>query len=292
MLTIGLPFFNNEKTLTSAIQSVLIQTYNDWELILVDDGSTDNSTTIAKKFAGADGRIQLVSDGINRGLIYRLNQIIDLAQGDYIARMDSDDMMMHDKLARQMEMLQADKNIDVVDTAAYIINEKGEPTGKRGMTDLKSWDKKRTFKEVLLFHPTVVAKASWYRQHKYNENFVRSEDFELWCRTFDNTVFARVYEPLFIYREGRVNVKNYSRSNQSYRKILKTHSKGVLTPVERGVELIKSHCKTKLYHSFSFFNMQQLLTTKRNAALTREEKHQLREVIEQISHFEPKVQHK
>lgn len=292
MLTIGLPFFNNEKTLADAIKSILIQTYQDWELILVDDGSTDNSYTIANRFAQNNSRIKLVSDGKNKGLVTRLNQIIDLAQGDYIARMDSDDMMMPDKLARQMEVLTADKNIDVIDTAAYIINEKGEPTGMRGMTDLKSWDKKKTFKEVLLFHPTVVAKTSWYRQHKYNENFVRSEDFELWCRTFDNTVFARVYEPLFIYREGRVNVKNYSRSNKSYRKILRTHSKGVLSPVERGVELIKSHCKTKLYHSFSFFNMQHLLTTKRNAAITREEKNKLREIIEQIGHFEPEVQHK
>jgi len=289
MLTIGLPFFNNEKTLANAIRSVLIQTYKDWELILLDDGSTDQSYDIALAFVRADSRIRLISDGQNKGLIYRLNQIIDFAKGDYIARMDSDDMMMPDKLTRQMEMLEADKNLDVIDTAAYIINEKGEPTGMRGMTDLASWDKKKTFKEVLLFHPTVIAKASWYRKHKYNENFVRSEDFELWCRTFDNTVFARVYEPLFIYREGRVNVKNYSRSNKSYRKILRIHSKGVLTPAERGVEIIKSHFKTKLYHSFSFFNMQQLLTTKRNTALTGEEKRRVREVIEKISRFDPRV---
>ena len=103
MLTIGLPFFNNDKTLADAVKSILIQSYKDWELILIDDGSTDGSNDIAKKFASIDNRIKLVSDGQNRGLIYRLNQIIDLAKGEYIARMDSDDMMMPGKLAKQME---------------------------------------------------------------------------------------------------------------------------------------------------------------------------------------------
>lgn len=264
-----------------------MQSYTDWELILIDDGSTDNSNAIAKKFAQADSRVKLISDGVNRGLISRLNQVIDLAQGEYIARMDSDDMMMPDKIARQMEVLYADKNIDVIDTAAYIINEKGEPTGMRGMGDLGSWNKKKTLKEVLLFHPTVIAKASWYRANKYHEDFVRSEDFELWCRTFDTTVFARVYEPLFIYREGRVNIDNYTKSNQSYRKILRKHGAGVLTPVEITIAIIKSHFKTQLYHSFSLLNMQHLLTAKRNSKLSKEKKDQLRNIIDKINRFEP-----
>lgn len=288
MLTIGLPFFNNEKTLANAIKSILIQSYQDWELVLVDDGSTDNSYTIASKFAETDSRIKLVSDGMNRGLIYRLNQIIDMAKGEYIARMDSDDMMMPGKLARQMEVLLGDITIDVIDTAAYIINEKGEPTGMRGMADLDSWDKKKTLKKVLLFHPTVIAKTSWYRKNKYHKDFVRSEDFELWCRTFDDTTFSRVYEPLFIYREGRVNIKNYIKSGQSYRRILSKHANGVLSFTEIKIEVLKSYFKSTIYRSFSWFNMQHFLSAKRNTPLNWKEKHELRGIIDKISQFEPR----
>jgi len=287
MLTIGLPFFNSEKTLANAIKSVILQSYTEWELLLLDDGSTDGSLTIANTFVKTDNRIKLISDGVNRGLVFRLNQVIDMAQGEYIARMDSDDMMMPEKLARQMDMLEADKNIDVIDTAAYIINERGEPTGMRGMADLGSWDKKKTLKEVLLFHPTVIAKTSWYRANKYHEDFIRSEDFELWCRTFNKTVFARVYEPLFIYREGRIDVKNYRKSNQSHRKILRKYGPGVLTSIEIDVEIMKSHCKTGLYSFFSLFSLQHLLTAKRNSILSTEEQKKLFEVMDTVNRLSP-----
>jgi glycosyltransferase involved in cell wall biosynthesis len=286
MLTIGIPFYNNEKTLPDAVKSVLIQTYTDWELILADDGSEDNSLEIARQFAAQDKRIKLTSDGVNRGLIYRLNQIIDLAQGEYIARMDSDDMMMPGKLAKQMEVLKNDNSIDVIDTAAYIINENNEPTGMRGLTDLSTWDRRRTFKDVLLFHPTVVAKTSWYRKNKYDKDFVRSEDFELWCRTFNHTVFARVYEPLFLYREGRVNISNYVKSNQSYRKILRNHGKEVLSGTEITAEIIKSHLKSFLYRIFSWFNMQHFLSSKRNLRINIQQQKEVRAIIARIKNFE------
>ena len=98
MLTIGLPFYNNEKTLADAIKSVLVQSYTDWELILTDDGSTDTSLSIANEFAKNDKRIIVISDSINKGLSYRLNQIADMTTTRYLARMDADDMMMPRKL--------------------------------------------------------------------------------------------------------------------------------------------------------------------------------------------------
>lgn len=284
-LTIGLPFYNNENTLACAIQSVLMQTYTDWELILINDGSTDHSNNIATAFAQLDKRIILINDSENKGLVFRLNQIIDEAKGEYIARMDSDDMMMPDKLLKQMDVLISNTAIDVIDTAAYIINEKDEPTGTRGMDDLSKWDRRKTFKNVLLFHPTVVAKASWYRNNKYDQDFVRSEDFELWCRTFDSTVFARVYEPLFIYREGRVNIRNYVLSNRTYRKILRYHAKDVLSDTEIKTEIIKSHLKSLLYRFFSLFNMQHILSSKRNIRINVVQQNEVRVIIRKIKHF-------
>ncbi len=287
MLTIGLPFYNNEKTLANAIRSVLMQSYTDWEFILVDDGSTDKSLAIAKEFAALDKRVRVISDGVNRGLIYRLNQVIDMAKGEYVARMDSDDMMMPGKLEKQMQALLEDPKIDVIDTAAYTINEKDEPTGLRGMADLATWNKKKTFRSVLLFHPAVIAKTSWYRKNKYDENFFRSEDFELWCRTFDHTVFSRVYEPLFLYREGKVNIKNYTASNRTHRKMLRKYGSEVFSTPEFILEIVKSHLKSTTYRFFSLANMQHILTLKRNEQLTHNQKNEVVEKKKKITLWRP-----
>jgi glycosyltransferase involved in cell wall biosynthesis len=285
MLTIGLPFYNNEKTLANAIKSVLTQSYINWELILIDDGSTDRSYSIANEFAMLDNRIKLISDGENKGLIYRLNQIIDLANGEYIARMDSDDMMMPNKLQKQMDVLLNDKKIDVLDTAAYTIDENDKPIGMRGMADLSTWNRKRTFKNVLLFHPTVMAKTSWCKKNKYDHKFVRSEDFELWCRTFNYTVFSRVYEPLFLYREGKVNIRNYTYSNRTHRKMLRLNYDGVLSKKELMYEILRSHLKSTLYRIFAIFNLQQALSSKRNIKLTASQITEVHTAINRIKNW-------
>lgn len=288
MLTIGLPFYNNEKTLADAVKSVLIQTYTNWELILTDDGSTDGSLDIAKEFAKNDIRIKVISDGFNKGLSHRLNQIAELTSSEYLARMDADDMMMPKKIEKQMKALLKDPSIDVIDTVAYIINEKEEPVGMRGAFDIATWDKQKVLTKGLLFHPTVIAKTSWFKQNKYNpaDDFLRSEDLELWCRTFDKTVFSRVYEPLFIYREGKVNVKNYTASARATRNILRLYHKNVLNNSTFYAEIIKSYFKSGLYRVFAFFDVHNILSSTRNNRLDYVQKRKVREVIVQIKNYQ------
>lgn len=282
LLTVGIPFYNNEKTLAAAINSVLIQTYYNFELILIDDGSTDKSYDVAYEFAQKDPRVQLLCDGENKGLVSRLNQIIDLAKGDYIARMDSDDMMMPEKLEKQMKVLMANDKIDVVDTAAFIINEKDAPTGLRKMFDISNWSKKNVLQKRLMFHPTIVAKTSWYKKNKYDEAFRRSEDFELWCRSFEGSVFARVYEPLFFYREGKVNINNYVASCRSHARAVWRHYRGVLSTKEAVSEVMQSHLKAMLYRVFGWFNKQDILASKRNIELTKGEISKAENLIKRI----------
>ena len=282
MLTIGIPFYNNEKTLADAVKSVFAQTFTDWELILADDGSVDGSLAVAKAFEQMDDRIKVVSDGVNRGISYRLNLIASLANGDYIARMDADDMMMPDRLEKQMKILLADNSIDVIDTAAYVINEKGEPVGMRGTEDLSGWNKKMVLTKGLFFHPAVIAKASWFRENKYAEKYLRTEDFELWCRTFDKTVYTRVCEPLIIYREGKVNVKNYVNSARTSRDILKIYHKGVLTNNEYRWEIFKWYLKPDLYRTFALFDLHHILSSARNKKLNNVQKAKVKEVIQKI----------
>src|SRR5690349_21222431 len=92
LLSVGLVYFNDERYLALAIRSVLRQTISNFELLLVDDGATDGSREIAQSFK--DSRIRLVCDGANRGLAARLNQIAVLARGEYLFRMDADDIML------------------------------------------------------------------------------------------------------------------------------------------------------------------------------------------------------
>src|SRR5579872_3545287 len=124
-VTIGIPFYNAEQTFADAIRSIFTQTFRDWELLLVDDGSTDGSLAIAQ--AVQDTRVHVYYDGHRRGLASRLNQIAELARGEYLARMDADDLMHPERLARQIEALLKHAPADLVASAIYELDDQGSP---------------------------------------------------------------------------------------------------------------------------------------------------------------------
>ncbi|SFE68348.1 glycosyltransferase family 2 protein [Flavobacterium xueshanense] len=278
-VTVGLPFYNNEKTLEIAIKSILNQTLLDWELILIDDGSADNSLIIAKKMADTDERIQLISDGQNKGLIYRLNQIIGIAQGNYIARMDADDIMLPERLEKQHAIFIGNAKIDIVATAAFTIDENDNPIGIRDTDEIILKSKKDIFKKSLLIHPSILVKRGWYKSNQYDKEYIRAEDFELWCRTFSHTTFYRITEPLLLYREGNVSIKNYTSSMKTLRMIYKKHSKGILSDVELERAVFKTHLKSLIYQFLGLFSLQYLLTSNRNNSLNSEQINYIKSTI-------------
>jgi glycosyltransferase involved in cell wall biosynthesis len=286
IITIGLPFYNNEKTLEKAINSVLMQTYSNWELLLIDDGSIDGSKSLALKAARSEKRIRYLSDGVNRGLVYRLNQITNMAKGQYIARMDADDMMLPEKLEKQLIVFQHHPEIDIVATAAYTIDEYDTPIGIRDTKNIELIHKKEILKNALLIHPTILVKTAWYKANKYDKDFLRAEDYELWCRSFEHTKFYRITEPLFLYREGNVTLRNYNLSMQTLRKIFKKYGRGVLTHRELSFEILKTHIKSFMYSFFSFFGVQYLLSARRNVLLTPQQKQLIDADILKIKNYQ------
>ena len=108
-VTIGLPFLDCAGTLRETLQSIFAQTHTDWELLLVDDGSRDGSLEIAQ--AVDDARVRVVSDGSNRGLVHRLNQIADLARARHLCRMDADDLMHPRRVEAQLGFLEAHPDV-------------------------------------------------------------------------------------------------------------------------------------------------------------------------------------
>ena len=120
-ISIILPFRNPGSYLEEAVKSVFAQTFSDWELLLMDDGSTDSSLEYLRHIR--DERVRVFSDGAARGLSFRLNELIDLARGPYIARMDADDITHPDRLAVQHEYLRECDLRTVIGTGAYSIDE-------------------------------------------------------------------------------------------------------------------------------------------------------------------------
>ncbi len=124
LVSIGMPILNCEKTLKVAVRSVLNQTYSHWELLLIDDGSEDQTLNIALSFK--DPRIRVIADGLNQKLQRRLNQAISLSEGKYFARMDGDDIAYPERLKYQVEYLEEHPEIDLLGTKYLVFDGEGK----------------------------------------------------------------------------------------------------------------------------------------------------------------------
>ena len=264
-VTIGIPFLNARRYLPDAVRSVFAQTFADWELILVDDGSTDNSAEIVSGIN--DPRVRLVSDGVNRGLVARLNQIVAIARGKYLARMDADDLMHPERIERQVSFLNANPDIDVVDTATYTIDDDLTPLGIRGERPLDA-KPETVLSRGLLIHPTVMGRTEWFRNNPYDALFVRAEDRELWTRTCMTARFGRLCEPLFFYREGFTgNLRNYLMSEATVRRILRTHGPKLVGSQRTHLLVLRSRLKSFAYLLGTKVGAQGRLISRRNRPL-------------------------
>src|SRR3972149_9031916 len=111
LVTVAMPIYNAGKDLRLAVFSIVRQTFTDWELLIIDDGSTDDAIDSISDIN--DGRIHIVQDGLNKGLAARLNQAIDMAHGQYFARMDQDDVSYPDRFSKQLDALRQDDSLDL-----------------------------------------------------------------------------------------------------------------------------------------------------------------------------------
>lgn len=214
-VTIAIPFYNADKYLADAIRSVFAQTYQNWELILIDDGSTDKSLEIAKSIK--DPRVRVLSDGKNKKLAARLNEITQLAQYDYIARMDADDLMHPRRIEIQMEILEKNPELDLVSTGVYSMYNNNELIGIRG-NDVDFYDfKSLVLKKKNFVHAALIAKKTWYQRNKYDESLPFAQDRDLWLRASLKNDFRAlsIKSPLYFYRE---------EGNVTKRKLLKAYS--------------------------------------------------------------------
>ncbi len=212
LVSIILPAYNAEKTISTIIRSTINQTYKNYEIIIVDDGSQDQTAQIIESFG--DSRIILIKNKINMKLARSLNVAIEAARGDYIARCDADDINMPDRLELLINFLESNPDVDVVGSDLYIIDKNGTILGKYIIPDCdNNILMNRLNPESPVFHPTIMARAAWMKKFKYREEYSRAQDRELFFRAYHQTKFANVHLPLYAYYDPEViNIRKLALS--------------------------------------------------------------------------------
>ncbi len=282
MVTIGLPFCNDARTLVRAIRSVFAQTLTDWELILVDDGSTDGSLEVARRVR--DSRVRVISDGQNRGLAVRLNQIARCATGEFVARMDADDLMHPERLERQRDRLQRKPSVSLVDTGLLSIDDFDRPTGTRCCQPLQVTPRGILAGHVPV-HAAVFARVEWFRTHPYDEDYRRAQDLELWCRTLSAGQLAvdRVTDPLYFVREsGCATYAKVRLSYQAHRRILRRHGGPLVGWRRTQVALGKIGCRGIVHWAADRCGRHRELVARRNRPLNGTQRQAMLDTIAKV----------
>lgn len=272
MITVGIPIYNAELYLEDAIKSVLSQSFKNFELILIDDGSTDKSLEIAKSFK--DPRIIIIADSENKKLPHRLNQIIQLAKYDYIARMDADDLMDVDRLKIQIEYLKKHPEIDLVTTGMYSIGKSNEVLGKRIPKDYMM-----NASEILqgitnLLHASMLAKKDWCIRNPYKVDNALAEDYELWLSSSikNDLKYHVIQEPLYYYREvENVKIEKMIKGYNTQIEVINQYSNGVISDADRNKIIRKFQVKKVIVKILSATNLMSILQKRRVTKLNEDD---------------------
>ena len=261
LVTIGMPVYNSEKFLYQAILSVLNQTYSHFELIITDDGSTDRSVAIIESFN--DPRIILIKDSENKGISHRLNQQIQLAKGEYFARMDADDIMHPKRIEEQVRFMKERPQTDIVGTAVGVIDDNSEILGYRKASHKKT--QAEALQGAVFVHPSVLGRTSWFKQHLYKEEFIGIEDYELWIRTIEKSSFAYIDDILLFYRDPlKFKLKTYLFRQKQLRNFFRNEGKKYDTSYVVNKLVLISYLKGVIARLSSILNVDKSVIKKRN----------------------------
>lgn len=216
LITVAMPVFNAGKFLKPALLSIINQTYTNWELILIDDGSTDDCLKDLPELF--DSRIKLIRDGENKGITIRLNEAIDLANGEFFARMDSDDISHPQRFELQLNKLQDQPELDLLSTRAVIINKQNMIIGNFPFKETHEEICARPWLGFYMAHPSWMGKLDWFKKNRYKEpSLYFCEDQELLLRSFSTSRFSTLNQVLLKYRvSDTLNIKKLFKTRISF----------------------------------------------------------------------------
>ncbi len=215
-----MPVYNGSKYLDDAIKSILNQTFQNLEFVIIDDGSTDDSLNIIKSYN--DNRIRLIENKENQGQSKTLNKGINLARGTYIARVDQDDISRSDRLEKQLEFMEKNSDIDVCGSWVELM---GKQSDVLNLETRSEEIKISLLTNQNLAHPAVVIRKSTLIKHNlnYDPKFIIANDYDLWVRMFEYCSFANIPEPLVKHRvhHDQFSKKFGEKNSYETNKILK-----------------------------------------------------------------------
>lgn len=202
MISVIMPIFNAEHFLKPAIQSILDQSFKDFELIMVDDGSRDRSFEIADNFRILDSRINLIRLINNQGVANASNIALQNAKGEYIARMDADDISLTERFSKQVEFMEIHSDVGVLGCGMQYMDESGKLLSVPPLFQGDLFIHWHFLFENPFFNPTVMIRKSILDQYnlQYNFSYVYGEDYELWSRLLPLTKGENLPDVLLHYR--------------------------------------------------------------------------------------------
>jgi glycosyltransferase involved in cell wall biosynthesis len=258
LVSIILPCYNEEKYLEDCLKSILAHNYTNFELIIINDGSTDQTENVIN--ATKDIRIVYLKNDINKGITYSLNKAIKLAKGKYTCRMDADDKMVLNRLKLQIEFLENNQDYGMVGSWMNIIDSFGMPVSRIELpTD------NMDIKLSMLFynpfaHPAVTLRTEIAKKLKYNARFKYCEDYDLWFRIAARFKVKNLPIALVEYR---THLKNSSTSNQklTQRNVMELLSRELDNlGIAHTVEELMLHSALGFGYGVKYFNTSEKLS--------------------------------
>ena len=256
LVSVLLCTYNDEKYISKTIDSILVQTYDNFEFIIINDGSNDSTRLIIESYN--DPRIRLINKN-NTGLIDSLNLGVLLCNGDYIARIDGDDMAMKERLYTQVKYMEEHRDCSVCGTNAVYINELGHKIGVSYLPENNDEIKAYSFFNSPIIHPSVMVRSSVLKENLYSSLYPVAEDYELWLRLMnDNIIFHNIPNPLLKYRihKGNISRAKIDIAQGSFRRIYNNYFTKYLKEELRElyVDFVYNRMNTRLVSTSKFIN--------------------------------------
>ena len=223
LVSVIIPCYNAERFVEKAVRSIMEQTYHNLEIICCDDCSSDSTLAILEKLASSDVRIRLIKNKSNLGIARTLNILVDYAHGNYIARMDADDIALPKRIEKQVKYLEKHVDYAMCGTNAWHIDECDRIIGKSYLS-ISNFEIQRTkMVRCPFYHPTVCIRAKILKENTYDNRFNKIEDLELWYRILSGFKVCNLPERLIKYRKNTLSC-SYTYSDEIIQKLISLFS--------------------------------------------------------------------
>jgi glycosyltransferase involved in cell wall biosynthesis len=266
LVSVIMPVKDAGRFVGAAVESIVKQTHANWEMIVVDDGSSDETGKILKKFAKKDRRIKVITHKVSKGIGASLNQALFKAHGEFVARMDGDDIALSNRIATQVAFLQKNSEIvavggqvEMIDGAGEIFAYKHFPTNPTSLREMIMW-------MVPIQHPVMMVRGEVYKKCRYDEKLKTAEDVDMMMQLLEHGEFGNVSETVYQYR--KVDTSNgYHNVKQTFWLTTLGRMRGILhysyKPSVKGIMLsllqiavvgiLPSKLVVRMYESKRFF---------------------------------------